>query len=45
MKSSLFDLQSGVTMVSEAIDQHEMNPELHLLRAKLLLKMVRTDNL
>ena len=40
-KSSSIDLESGVTMASEAIDKHEMDAKLYLLRAKLLFKLVR----
>ena len=40
-KSSSSDLESGVTMASEAIDKHEMDAKLYLLRAKLSFKLVR----
>ena len=40
-KSSLGDLESGVTMASEAIDKHEKDAKLYLLRAKLSFKLVR----
>ena len=40
-KSSLTDLESGITLVSEAINQHEMDAKLYLLRAKLSFKLVR----
>ena len=41
-KNNLNDLKSGITLTSEAIDQHEMNAELYLFRAKFSLKMVRS---
>ena len=44
-KYNLNDLKSGITLVSEAIDQHKMNVELYLLRAKFSLKMVRPGSL
>ena len=40
-KSSSGDLESGVTMASEAIDKHEKDAKLYLLRAKLSFKLVR----
>ena len=39
-KSSSGDLESGVTMASEAIDKHEKDAKLYLLRAKLSFKLV-----
>ena len=44
-KKYLNDLKSGIILVSKVIDQHEMNVELYLLRAKLSFKMVRPGSL
>ena len=43
-KSSSSDLESGVTMASEAINKHEIDAKLYLLRAKLSFKLVRRPN-
>ena len=40
-KSSLTDLESGITLASEIINLHEMDTKLYLLRAKLSFKLVR----
>ena len=44
-KSSSSDLESGITLASEAIDEHGMDAKLYLLRAKLSFKLVRLDSL
>ena len=44
-KSSPSELESGVTLASEAIEKDEMEAKLYLLRAKLSFKLVRLDSL
>ena len=44
-KSSPSDLESGITQASEAIEKHEMDAKLYLLRAKLSFKLVRLGSL
>ena len=43
-KSSPSDIESGITLASEAIEKHEMEAKLYLLRAKLSFKLVRLEN-
>ena len=40
-KSSPSDLESGITLASQAIEKHEMDAKLYLLRGKLAFKLVR----
>ena len=40
-KNSSGDLELGIIAASEAVDQHEMDAKLYLLRAKLSFKLVR----
>ena len=42
-KSSPSDIESGITLASEAIEKHEMEAKLYLLRAKLSFKLVRLE--
>ena len=44
-KSSPSDLESGITLASEAIENHEMDAKLFLLRAKFIFKLVRLGSL
>ena len=44
-KSSPSELESGVTLTSEAIERDEMEAKLYLLRAKLSFKLVRLESL
>ena len=44
-KSSPSDLESGITLASEAIEEHEMDAKLYLLRGKLSFKLVRLRSL
>ena len=44
-KDSSGDLESGITQASEAIEKHERNAKLYLLRAKLCFKLVRLRSL
>ena len=39
-KSSLNDLESGITLASDAIEKHKIDAKLYLLRAKLSFKLV-----
>ena len=43
-KSSPSDIESGITLASEAIEKYEMEAKLYLLRAKLSFKLVMLES-